>query len=48
MDEETKQDSAMRQPPKPKYDLTELLSQITGENRHHETEWGPPVGKEEW
>lgn len=30
--------------------LEELVAQITPENRHRETEWGPDVGKEivEW
>jgi antitoxin MazE len=30
--------------------LEELVSQITPENRHEETDWGPDVGKEivEW
>lgn len=32
----------------PKYDLDELLAQITDENLHGETDWGPPVGKEVW
>jgi antitoxin YefM len=31
-----------------KYDLNELSSKITPENRHEETDWGSPVGKEEW
>jgi antitoxin MazE len=31
-----------------KYTLEELVSQITPENRHPETDWGPPVGKEVW
>ena len=31
-----------------KYDLDELVSQITPENRHPETDWGVPQGREEW
>jgi antitoxin MazE len=31
-----------------KYTLEELVSKITPENRHPETDWGPPVGKEIW
>jgi antitoxin MazE len=31
-----------------KYTLEELVSKITPENRHPETDWGPPVGKEVW
>jgi antitoxin MazE len=30
------------------YTLDELLKQITPENIHGETDWGPPVGKEIW
>jgi antitoxin MazE len=32
----------------PKYSLQELLAQVTDENRHPETDWGPPVGREAW
>ena len=31
-----------------KYDLTELVSRITAKNRHRETNWGQPQGKESW
>ena len=31
-----------------KVDLQELIDGITPENRHEETDWGPPVGKEFW
>ena len=30
------------------YTLDELLSRITPENIHGETDWGPPVGRESW
>jgi antitoxin MazE len=30
------------------YTLDELLKQITPENIHGETDWGPPVGNEVW
>ena len=30
------------------YDLEELVSKITDDNRHEETDWGPPVGNEVW
>ncbi|MEP7362859.1 MAG: AbrB/MazE/SpoVT family DNA-binding domain-containing protein [Acidobacteriota bacterium] len=33
---------------KPKYSLEELVNGITPKNRHGETDWGPPVGKEVW
>jgi hypothetical protein len=31
---------------KPRYTLDELLSGITEENKHGETDWGPAVGNE--
>ena len=31
-----------------KYDLEELVSQITPENQHPETDWGEPQGEEVW
>ena len=31
-----------------KYTLHELVSKITPQNRHPETDWGKPVGKEVW
>jgi antitoxin MazE len=31
-----------------RYDLESLINAITEENRHPETEWGPPVGNEAW
>ena len=30
----------------PSYDLDELLSQVTDENRHDEVQWGKAVGNE--
>ncbi len=30
------------------FDLDELVEAITLENRHDETDWGPPVGGEFW
>ncbi len=33
---------------KPRYDLQELLAQITPENLHDPVDWGPPVGREIW
>ena len=37
----------LRQKPN-EYTLDELLKQITPENLHGETDWGPPVGNEIW
>ena len=31
-----------------KYTLQELVSKITPKNRHPETDWGKPMGKEIW
>ncbi|HWF18394.1 MAG TPA: AbrB/MazE/SpoVT family DNA-binding domain-containing protein [Verrucomicrobiae bacterium] len=31
-----------------KYTLQELVSRITSQNRHSETSWGMPQGKEVW
>lgn len=31
-----------------KYKLIELVSRITPKNRHQETDWGPPAGRESW
>lgn len=31
-----------------RYTLDELLDQVTPENRHKETDWGEPQGKEVW
>ncbi len=35
-------------PARPKYSLDELLMTTTPENSHKETDWGEPVGKEDW
>lgn len=35
-------------PRRPRFELAELLNRIQPENRHDETNWGPPVGKEIW
>jgi len=31
-----------------KLDIQALVDGITEQNRHEETDWGPPVGKEYW
>jgi antitoxin MazE len=31
-----------------RYTLEQLVAGIRPENRHHELEWGPPVGDEAW
>jgi antitoxin MazE len=35
-------------PRRKRYTLEELVRQITPENVHGETDWGPPVGRESW
>ncbi len=35
-------------PVRPEYELEELVAGITPNNRHGETDWGNPVGKENW
>jgi antitoxin MazE len=32
--------------PKPRYRLSDLLAEITPDNVHAETDWGPPQGRE--
>jgi len=37
------------EPAKPaRVNLDELIAGITEENRHEETDWGPPQGREFW
>jgi antitoxin component of MazEF toxin-antitoxin module len=31
-----------------RYDLRDLVDQITRENSHESIDWGKPVGKESW
>ena len=33
---------------RPRYSLDELVARITARNRHHERDWGAPVGHEAW
>ena len=44
----TKERHLLLQPARPKYSLTELVSQITPRNRHSETPCGAPKGNEAW
>ena len=41
-------DGLLLRPPKNMYTLEELVAQITEENRHAETDWGPATGREAW
>jgi antitoxin MazE len=31
-----------------RYQLAQIVSRITPKNRHGQTEWGPPQGRESW
>ena len=44
----TKDRKLVVRPARRRYNLYELVSRITAKNRHTETEWGSPVGKELW
>ena len=33
---------------RPEYDLARLVEQITPDNRHEETDWSDPIGREAW
>lgn len=35
-------------PRRSEYTLEELVAKITPENRHDETNWGEPLGREAW
>jgi antitoxin MazE len=35
-------------PARRRYELSDLVAQITPKNRHAETDWGRPRGKESW
>ncbi len=41
-------DGLLLSPRKRAYTLDELLQQITPENIHGETDWGPAIGREAW
>jgi antitoxin MazE len=40
--------SIVLRPARRRYELSELVARITSKNRHRETDWGPPQGKESW
>ena len=44
----TRDGGVLLRPGRPKYSLQELVSGITAKNRHSETDWGKPAGKEVW
>jgi antitoxin MazE len=38
----------MIRPSRPRYVLDDLVRRITPKNRHHESDWGGPLGDEVW
>jgi antitoxin MazE len=54
LDEGDKVDVSVRggaiviRPSRPTYSLDELVSRITVANRHDESDWGAPQGREAW
>ena len=42
------QGALVLRPSRRRYTLEELVSRITPENVHGETDWGPLVGRESW
>jgi len=40
--------SLVLRPTKPSYSLVVFVAKITPENRHDESDWGQPVGREQW
>jgi antitoxin MazE len=44
----TQEGDLLLRPAHPKFSLDELVSQIKRGNRHAETDWGAPQGKEVW
>ena len=40
--------SIVLRPARRRYELDQLMSRITAKNRHGETDWGTPMGKESW
>ena len=54
LDEGDKVDVSVRagaiviRPSRPTYSLDELVSRITAANRHDESDWGAPQGRETW
>ena len=41
-------DALVITPSRPKFELSELLSQFKPEHRHEEVDWKTPKGKEDW
>ena len=43
-----KDGSIVLRPARRKYELSDLVKDITPRNRHRETDWGQPQGEESW
>ena len=48
VDVSVKNGAIVIQPSRPQYSLEQLVAKITPRNRHHEDDWGQPVGHEAW
>jgi antitoxin MazE len=48
VDVSVKNGAIVIRPSRPTYSLKELVARITPRNRHHESDWGPPIGREVW
>jgi len=48
VDVSVKNGAIIIRPSRPTYSLDQLVAKITPRNRHHESDWGPPVGDEAW
>ena len=48
VDVSVKNGAIVIRPSRPAYSLEELCSRITPRNRHDESDWGAPLGREAW
>jgi antitoxin MazE len=48
VDVSVKNGAIVIRPSRPTYSLKELVARITPRNRHDESDWGPPIGREVW
>ena len=48
VDVSVKNGAIVIRPSRPAYSLKQLVAKITPRNRHHEIDWGKPVGHEAW
>jgi antitoxin MazE len=48
VDVSVKNGAIVIRPSRPTYSLEKLVAKITSRNRHDESDWGAPVGRETW